>query len=380
MKSNRIELIDLLRGIVMVIMVLDHVRSHVHYLIDPSDLAVTTPALFFARWITHFCAPVFVFLAGTAAFLYGQKKDHLPELSKFLFSRGIWLVIVEATVVQLAMNINVFEYSVEELANFQIYKALGFQVIWVIGVSMVLLAGLIYLPKTLLTAIGLSMVIFHNLLDHIRFEGLGVTEVLWYFLHQRTAEALTPTFKLLFIYPLIPWVGVMILGYVFGELYRKGKPAAQRKKWLLGMGSGITAGFLVLRLLNFYGDPVSWTSQSSTALTVISFFDLEKYPPSLLFLLMTMGPALLFLAWSEQKQSPLIDKLVIIGRVPLFFYVLHLYCIKLFSEVLEIFQPRYGLLMTYLTTIAVVLALYPLCRRYYRYKLENKDKWWLSYL
>lgn len=377
----------------MVIMALDHVRdytNHGYLFIDPTNLDTTTPFLFFTRWITHFCAPVFVFLAGTSAFLYGQNKDSKKQLSKFLFTRGIWLIFIELTVVNLAWT---FDLSL----SLHI-----FQVIWAIGICMVLLSAFIYLPKKTLIFIGLLLIVGHNSLDSILFQGNDVSSILWYFLHQSSSVVFNQGQTMLFIaYPILSWLGLMILGYCFGAIYKSGFNAEIRKKWLLYLGLSSIILFIVLRYFNVYGDLQPWTVQKNNIYTFLSFLNTTKYPPSLLYILMTIGPSLLFLRAIEGVKNKLTDSLVVIGRVPFFYYIIHLYIIHIIGIIGLLLQgvdwrefiitpqrfsssyiSAYGfdLWVTYVIWIAVVLLLYPICKKYMIYKANNKDKWWLSYL
>ncbi len=389
-KSYRIQSIDLLRGIVMVIMALDHVRDYFHaaaLVSDPTDMETTTPVLFFTRFITHFCAPVFVFLAGTSAFLYGRNKTK-KQLFKFLFTRGLWLMLLEITVMTFLWWFDV---------TFSFYNL---QVIWAIGLCMVVLSLLIYLPKNLLIVIGLLLVFGHNLLDGITTQGSDFVSLLWYTLHQVAFIQIGDTW-ISFLYPIMPWVGVMCLGYVFGTLYTKDFDVSLRKKWLLGLGIGSIALFLVLRGINVYGDLVPWSLQKNTTYTLLSFFNVSKYPPSLLFLLITLGFPLLFLYFIENIQNKLTNFLLVYGRVPLFFYVLHVMLIHLLAILGLLISGGewkmmiltldslsdgtlagygYSLGIVYLVWVGVVLALYPLSNWYMRYKANHRDQWWLSYL
>ncbi len=390
-KTNRIESIDVLRGVVMVIMALDHVRDYFHYgsfFNDPTNLETTTPVLFFTRFITHYCAPVFVFLAGTSAFLYGSKKTKV-ELFKFLFTRGLWLIFLELVVNNLIWT---FDLS---------YSFPIVQVIWAIGVSMICLSLLIFLPKKLILAIGLIIVVGHNALDGIVMEGDSVQSVVWYFLHQQHEILISPDRLFLIQYPLIPWIGVMALGYCFGQLYTNRFEAKIRRNWLLNLGFGGIGVFLLLRSLNIYGDLVPWTMQDTTTKTILSFLNVTKYPPSLLYLCATLGPAFLFLCAFETTKNKFTDFFLVFGRVPLFYYFLHVFVIHAFAimgilifggnwkdMILDansflnenLIRYGYSLLVTYLVWIGVVLLLYPFCKKYMKYKANNKHKWWLSYL
>lgn len=292
--KHRIESIDILRGVVMVIMALDHVRDYFHYgsfFIDPTNLATTTPLLFFTRFITNFCAPVFVFLSGTSAFLYGTNKSK-SQLFKFLFTRGIWLIFLEIVV-------NTFIWTFDVTYSLQI-----FQVIFAIGFSMVCLSFLIFLPKKVILIIGIILVAGHNALDGVVTQGQAVSSIIWYFLHQDNALVYSSNYIVLLRYPLIPWIGLMALGYLFGTSYQKDFDATVRKKWLLRLGVGSITLFFILRGLNVYGDLVPWTVQDATTKTILSFFKVTKYPPSLLFIYITLGPALLFyMLMKIQKTS-----------------------------------------------------------------------------
>ena len=390
-KTNRIESIDVLRGLVMVIMALDHVRSYFYYgafFNDPTNLETTTPMLFFTRFITHYCAPVFVFLAGTSAFLYGSKKTK-GELFKFLLSRGVWLILLEAIVNNLIWTFDL-TYS------FQI-----FQVIWAIGASMIFLSFLIYLPKKVILGIGLLIILGHNLLDGFVVEGQSFQDIVWYIFHQSNKLILNPDHIIVLKYPLLPWIGIMALGYCFGQLYLKDFDAQIRKNWLLNMGCGAIGLFFLLRSINIYGDLVPWSMQDTTAKTIMSFLSVTKYPPSLLFFCITLGPALLFLYAFESTKNKLTDFLLVFGRVPLFYYFLHVLVIHIFAIIgIIIFDGNwqklilnaetfnytnlssygYSLFTVYVVWIAIVLLLYPLSKKYMIYKARNKDKWWLSYL
>jgi uncharacterized membrane protein len=408
---TRVDSIDLLRGIVMVIMMLDHTREFVHnaaLAFDPLDPTRTNVALFFTRWITHFCAPTFVFLAGTGAYLQFARGKTKPELSRFLFTRGLWLIVLEFTLVRLGAF---FSFDLRFLGLMQ--------VIWVIGVSMIVLAGLIRLPLRVVGAFGVAMICLHNILDFIpalQIQGWrgprspvpSVGGKLWMILHQPGLFPIAgfPSPILFVLYPLIPWVGVMAAGYAFGSLYQK--DAARRRRLLLIIGGTATALFIILRVLNIYGDPSKWLRQKSFIYTVLSFLNTTKYPPSLDFLLMTLGPAILLLAWFEStatsvRANTLWGKLrgafITFGRVPLFFYLLQWPTAHGISILLHLaFGKPVGWLFTtpldwqnlpagigfnlavvYVSWIVGVLLLYPLCKWFAGVKQRRSD-WWLSYL
>lgn len=389
-KSTRIQSIDLLRGLVMVVMALDHVRDYFHLgalMTDPTNLETTSPFLFFTRFITHYCAPVFVFLAGTSAFLYGRNKSK-NHLFRFLFTRGIWLIFVELVIMTFLWW---FDF------HFQFFNL---QVIWAIGLCMVTLALLIYLPRYVQVILGLILVFGHNLLDGITMQGSDALSIVWYVLHQSSFAVLGETW-VNFAYPILPWIGVMLLGYCFGIFYGKSYDASSRKDWLLRLGLGALALFFVLRGFNLYGEMVPWSHQKSTTFTVLSFFNVTKYPPSLLFLLITLGPAFLFLYLTENVRNKISDFFLVFGRVPFFYYVLHVALIHLAAisgllitgqdwrimiitpEVLSsgvLLDYGYSLWATYMVWIGIVALLYPMCVWYMKYKARNRHIWWLSYL
>jgi len=380
----RLDSVDLLRGLAIVIMALDHARDYfTSARFDATDLTQTTAPIFLTRWITHFCAPGFVFLAGTSAFLYQARRRSRAEVSRFLLTRGLLLVVLELTVVRWAWTFN-FSYT----------ELLFVQVIWVLGVSMIVLAGLIYLPLRAVAAVGVAMILGHNLLDGVTPQSLGAWGPLWTVLHVQAAMPLGGGRVFVVIYPLIPWIGVMAAGYAFGTLLLRTEQ--ERRRTLLMLGGGLTLAFLMLRAVNVYGDPAPWTVQETAGWTALSFLNTTKYPPSLQFLLMTLGPAIALLPLFERLTGPVARAVTVFGRVPLFFYVLHLYLIHavaLTVGTLAGFDPRsflhvwlnnpdgwgYGLPVVYLVWAGVVLALYPACRWFAGVKARRREVW-LSYL
>ena len=388
-RAKRIKSIDMLRGLVMVIMALDHVRDYFHFdafYFDPSDLTKTNVALFFTRFVTHFCAPVFVFLAGTSAFFVGTRRDK-KSLSIWLLKRGIWLVIAELTIIKLAW---MFKLD---------YTSILLQVIWVLGISMIFLAGFVHLPRKLVIGLCLIGVFGHNLLDGIN-PADPVLAGIWTFLHAFNVIDMG-SFAVFVGYPMIPWIFVMPLGYYFGELYHPDFDPKIRIKRLLQFGLGATTLFFVLRGINLYGDLVPWSQQDSFAFTLLSFFNVTKYPPSLQFLLITLGPTILFLALAENWNNSVTEKLVVIGRVPMFFYIVHIYVIHMLAVVAAMLtgfsfsdmvidlwitlQPElqgygFSLWVVYVIWIVLTTALYPICSWYNNYKTNHREKWWLSYL
>jgi uncharacterized membrane protein len=388
-RKNRIKSIDMLRGLVMVIMALDHVRDYFHfdaYFFDPTDMSQTNVPLFWTRFVTHFCAPVFVFLAGTSAFFVGRRITK-QALSTWLLKRGLWLLIAEFTIIKLAW---MFKLD---------YSTILLQVIWVLGISMIFLAGFIHLPKKLMIALSLIAVFGHNLLDSIAPTD-PVTSGIWSLLHVFNLVNLG-SFQVFVGYPMIPWIFVMPLGYYFGGFYLPSFDSKLRIKRLFQLGAGMVLIFFALRTFNTYGDPNLWANQDSIGLTIASFFNVTKYPPSLLYLLITLGPSLIFLGLVENWQNRWTQKLVVIGRVPMFFYIVHIYVIHILAVFAAIFtgfsfsdmvidlwvtlQPQlrgygFSLWVVYLIWILLTLALYPICSWYNNYKTDHREKWWLSYL
>jgi uncharacterized membrane protein len=388
----------MLRGIVMVIMLLDHTREFVHRdMLDfePTDLTRTNVLLFFTRWITHFCAPVFVFLAGTGAFLQGMRGKSKAELSRFLVTRGLWLILLEIILIRVIVWFNI-DY----------HFALMLQVIWVIGVAMVVLAALIHLPLRLIAAASIAMIALHNLLDVFRIiparpgtAGPGFWATIWMVLHQPGVVFFTPTVYGLVLYPLIPWVGVLWAGYAFGAFYQL--EAEPRRRILIKLGAALLVCFVLLRGINIYGDPSRWAVQKNAIFTALSFLNVSKYPPSLLFLLLTLGTAILVLPWFERIDKAWLSRVFItFGRVPLFFYIgqwitVHLLATLagylagqpiawLFTDPLKRPSPNPGnlgfsLWMVYLCWLLGLLLLYPLCHWFAEVKRRRRD-WWLSYL
>lgn len=386
---KRITSIDMLRGLVMILMALDHIRDYFHYdafFFAPTDLTKTNGALFLTRFLTHFCATVFVFLAGTSAFFVGQRRDK-KSLSVWLLKRGLWLVVVEFTIIKLAWFFKL-DFSV-----------LLFMVIWILGVSMIFLAGFIHLPKKLMIALSVLVIFGHNALDGMMPEGSFMSG-LWSFLHVFN-EVPLGNIQLYIAYPMLPWIFVMPLGYYFGELYKPSVSPEFRVKRLWQLGISITLAFFIIRFVNIYGDPYPWAIQKSFDFTVMSFFNLTKYPPSLLYLLITLGPSIIFLALAEKWKGSFFDKLTTIGRVPMFFYIIHIYIIHLLALIAAVLtgfnasdmvidfwvndEPElqgygFSLWVVYFVWIALIIGLYPLCNWFDIYKNSNRDKWWLSYL
>lgn len=377
--GHRLVSIDLLRGLVMIVMALDHTRDFFSAGgFNPRDVA--DPALFLTRWVTHFCAPTFIFLAGISAFLYGTRGRSTAEVSRYLLTRGLWLVLIEFTLVRLGWQ---FSFNLNMFAT---------QVIFAIGASMIVLAALVHLPRWAVAAIGLAMIAGHNLLDPIKADQFGAAAPLWHLLHQPGRLDLGGI-RLIALYPLIPWIGVMAAGFALGPMFLAGRVA--RRLWLFGLGAAVTVGFILLRASNFYGDPSPWVKHDGALATVLSFINCEKYPPSLLYLAMTLGPALIALAAFEQARGRVSDWVATFGRVPFFYYVIHIFVLHaaalLFAWATmgdavwllgaSVKPPGYGLGLPgiYVVWLAVIIALYPLCRWFAAIK-ARRHEWWWSYL
>jgi uncharacterized membrane protein len=388
----RIESIDILRGLVMLIMAIDHVRDFFHAgHPEPTDLAITTPILFFTRWITHFCAPTFVFLSGISAYLAGMRRTE-NQLGIFLLKRGFWLLAVEVCLISLAITLNPF------------YNVFILQVIWAIGGSFVIL-GLLIRFKTPVKVIGLlGAIIFfgHNILDYLKPNAV-TDSIPWRFLF--SAAGFNSVIPLganrfaLIAYALLPWTGVMMVGYAFGTLYNRTVDAVKRKRTLLYLGLGAIAFFLLFRAFNIYGDPAPWSTQKTSALSVISFFNTTKYPCSLLYLCMTIGPSLVLLSLTENIHTKFTSILKVYGNVPFFYYLCHWYLIRITSVIVFfalgfktsqivgkdapiLFQPKefaFNLFGVYVVWFFIVVALYWPCKWFSKYKATHQQ-WGLSYL
>jgi uncharacterized membrane protein len=384
----RITTIDLLRGLVMVIMALDHVRDLLHhdaFFFNPLDETKTTPVLYLTRWVTHFCAPTFVMLSGTSAYLVGLRKTR-QQLSSFLLSRGCWLIFADLVIMSFAWSFTP--------------RLIAFGVLAVMGSGMILLALLVRLPDPVVPGIGLAMIFLHNTLDGVRFAPGSLAQNLWGLLH---VPGIAPVggFTVLVGYPLIPWVGLMMTGYGLGMLYRPEYDAGKRKRLLQVLGLSAIFLFFLLRSANIYGDPVLWKPGADAVQTFMIFFNVLKYPPSLLFLLVTLGPVLLMLSWLETARISENNPLVVLGRVPFFYFVVHFYMIHLVAIAVAVGQGHppgamlshnfildmanirdsYGVSLTWVYVIwaLLVLGLYPLCKWYAGYKASHREQRWLSY-
>lgn len=382
-KRARLESVDIVRGVIMILMALDHTRDFFGTSgINPTDPATTTIPLFFTRWITHFCAPTFFLLTGTGAFL-AKRRRSTSELSRFLFTRGLWLIFLELTVTRcLGWQFN-FDYHVLILV-----------VLWALGWAMIVLSALVYLPPWAVTTFGVVMIATHNLFDSVRS-----TNPLWTILHSLNFLLNTPQHVIFVSYVLIPWVGVTAVGYGLGQIYNW--PSDRRRPFLLRLGLAMTAAFVVLRAINVYGDPLRWSTQKSAVFTVLSFLNTNKYPPSLLYLLMTLGPVMIFLCAVDARTPRWLCPALIFGKVPMFYYLLHIplihliaiaVCYARYGHIYWMFESPdlgnfpitpppgwgYSLPVVYLVWTVVVVTLYPLCRWYAGVRQRRTDAW-LSY-
>ena len=385
----RIEAVDVVRGVIMILMALDHTRDYFgDAAASPTNLATASAALFMTRWITHLCAPVFFLLTGTGASL-ARRRRSTAELSRFLATRGLWLIFLELVLFRcLIIQFN-FDYQVTVLT-----------VLWALGWAMIVLSALVWLPPSVVTGLGAIVIVLHNLLDPVNAQALGSLAPLWTVLHGPGVVFTDGRHMLFAAYPLIPWVGVTAVGYGLGETYRW--DAVRRRALLLRAGVALTAAFVVLRALNVYGDPSRWAVQGTPLFTVLSFVNTTKYPPSLLFLLMTLGPALLFLRAVDERTPEWLRPALIIGKVPMFYFLLHFLLIHLLTVVAALL--RYGavhwmfespsldrypitqppgwplpLPAVWLIWMSIPVMLYPLCRWFAGVRQRRTD-WWLSYL
>lgn len=378
----------MLRGLIMIIMAIDHIRDFFLFgSPEPTDLATTTPMLFFTRWITHFCAPIFIFLSGISAFLAGQRRTK-KELSIYLIQRGLWLVFVELMVINTAFELNFY------------FHVLTLQVIWAIGVSMIFLGLLIWLPMPVLAIIGGAIFLGHNIFDYLNTKGLLIKFLF-------TASGFGPDSLIQIdqshyiwdVYAILPWTGVMLLGYVIGQLFQKGFDAAKRQRFILQISCLLLLVFFVLRYFNLYGDPAPWSPQKTTALSIISFFNVSKYPCSLLYLCMTLSAGTFLLFVFERTSNRFYNFFLVYGSVPFFYYILHFYLIRFINIIVFYlsgfreadipardfdfnFHPTgfgFNLFGVYMVWIMVIGILYLPCRWFSNYK-KTHQQWWMSYL
>lgn len=388
---NRVSSIDIARGLIMIIMALDHTREYLYregMTGNPSDLATTTPLLFFTRWITHFCAPGFLFLSGISIYLTSFRKNR-KEISLHLIRRGFALILLDFVVMTFIMTFN------------PAYNLFFLVVLWVFGWSMILIGLLIRISFRAVFITGLTIVLLHNLLDFVPAVKEGKVNVLTGLLltSRGTLISLGANHAMLISYALLPWAGIMMMGVGAGRLYHTDFDPAKRRKWLVQMGFAITMLFLVLRYSNVYGDPAPWAVQKNKLFTLMSFLNTTKYPISLLFTCMTIGPLLMFLGWAENLRAKWINPVMMYGKTPLFYFMGHFLVIHILTTlaffatghgVAEISDPNspflfrpaafgFSIGITYLFWIAVVLLMYFPCKWYAKYK-STHQYWWLQYI
>ena len=388
--AKRIQSIDFLRGIIMAIMALDHSRDFFHsaaLISKPLDPSTTYPALFFTRWITHFCAPTFVFLSGLSAWLQSQRKTK-KELQWFLITRGLWLIVFDLTVLTFILTADI---------HFGMFLL---ETLWSIGAGMIILGLLINLPFRLILSIGLLIFFGHNLLDFAKRNSMSGLPPWWKLLQQPGFIPLWKGHGVLVLYPFLSWAGLTLLGYCCGRLFTESK-FAQRKKILVGIGVSLIVFFVIVRTINVYGDPGHWQTQSTVVKTFYSFMNVQKYPPSLLFLCATIGPVLILLALLENIDNRFQRIISVFGRVPFFYFAVHLLILHAAQIIIYLTRHSlsegmkgasgavvkfgapgegYSLPAVYAIWFSIILLMYPLCKQYDGYKRHNKNKWWLSYL
>jgi uncharacterized membrane protein len=387
--GQRIDAIDVLRGLVIVIMALDHIRDYLHisgYAVNPLNPEQTTPLLYMTRWITHFCAPTFVFLSGVSAFLQGARGKSKAQLARHLFTRGLWLVVLEMTVISFG-----WAWSVPYMMFLQVF--------WAIGVSMMILSLLVWLPADAVLAIGVAIIAGHNLFDGVGPEALGPFGLLWQLAHGVTFLPSPQSPAVFVLYSFMPWFGVMALGYGLGQVFL----SERRDRTLPLIGGAMVLAFLALRGFNLYGNPLPWTAQADLGATLMAFFDVSKYPPSLLYVCATLGPVLLLFPLLAKLKGPVADILRTYGAVPLMAYIAHQYVVHAIGVVSRaatgqdtsgLFNAIYNLLLNggqaqqgisfplwyvYLAWIAVLIVIYPVCLWWADVKRRRRE-WWLSYL
>lgn len=387
--KSRIHSIDLLRGLVMIIMALDHTRDFFHadaMTQDPLNPATTTPWLYFTRWVTHFCAPTFVFLSGASIWLQSLRKTK-KELSLFVIKRGFWLLFVEVVIVNFVFYFDIY------------FSAIVLTTIWSIGISMIILGLFIWLPFRVILISGILIVFGHNLLDWYE-QGKESFSVWYSLLHRVGFYPVKDGFSFGVLYPFLSWSGLMMLGYCFGKLLYE-TPESRRKKVLLMLGLSITLFFVIMRFADVYGDPDVLNDKDNPTTSLYSFLDVSKYPPSLLFMCATIGPAIIFLAFTDKAKGAVTRVISVYGRVAFFYYIVHFLLIHVISSTMFFIRGHkfeegiytdgsfpnflkpgegYSLFAVYLFWIGIVALLYPLCKWYDSYKTRHKEKWWLSYL
>lgn len=385
--TQRVQSLDLAKGIILVLMALDHTRDYFHaeaFNFDPLDPQLTNWALYSTRWITNFCAPAFSFLAGVSVFFVSRRRSPF-ELSKFLFKRGLWLVIIQITIINFAWYFD------------PILRNIELDVIASLGISMIVLSLLIHTPNSFILIFSCLVIFGHNLFDNVHFD----SNILWSLLHEMGSFPINNTYTFNVWYPIIPWVGVMSLGFWMGKFYDKNYDTIKRKKWFTQVGLSTIALFIILRGFNIYGNPSAWVDLNSISKNLMSILNVHKYPPSLSFLLITLGGTFLFLAYSENLKGKLARLFMTFGRVPFFFYIIHLYLIHVLAmlaseltwsgweamlleewvtDVTTLKGYGFSLGVVYLIWVLIIIILYPICKKFDRYKMNHKEKEWLSYL
>ncbi|PSL43818.1 putative membrane protein [Chitinophaga niastensis] len=389
--SNRIVSIDILRGIVMIVMALDHTRDYFHKTViaDPLDPATTTVWLYFTRWITHFCAPTFVLLSGMSAYLAAQNRTK-PVASLFLIKRGLWLVLMEITIVTLGITFN------------PSYSFILLQVIWAIGWSMVVLGVLSRISFNTVLIAGLILFFGHNLLDAMPLPASGAANIWWkvLFTSQFTPVPIDANHTAGDFYAIFPWTGIMLLGYCLGYFFRKDADPEKRKRILAYTGASLIVLFIVLRFINSYGNPQPWELQRNFGRDILAFLNTSKYPPSLQFASMTIGPALLAMAFMEHVKGAWARIASVYGSVPFFYYILHFYMLHCLLVIVffasghtmqQAYSPNsilgfrpddfgYGLPVVYGIWLLTVATLYAPCKWFAAWKKARRGYWWLSYV
>ena len=386
---KRISSIDITRGLVMVIMALDHVRDFMHSTSmsqSPTDLQTTTASLFMTRWVTHLCAPTFVFLSGVSAYILFKRNNNLSASRSFLLKRGIWLVILEFTFVNFALWFDIH------------FRLMIMEVISAIGLSFIVLSLMLKLPSRIIGIIGLLIIFFHSLLQGIIIPSNPASIFFSSVLFRPFLLKITPELSFYTAYPLVPWLGIMLAGFASGEFFNF--PAERRSKIFLRIGLAALLLFIILRFINVYGDPSRWSVQKSSLFTLLSFINTTKYPPSLLFTLLFLGITFIILFISEKASNRFTEILMVYGKVPLFYFIIHLFIIHSLMFVMLYLQgfksndmvfgvfnngrPQTGggvpLPVIYLIWISVVIILYPVCRWYGKYKSEHRENQLLRYL
>jgi uncharacterized membrane protein len=384
--KERIKSIDIVRGIIMILMTLDHSRDFLHFPgRPPLNMETTTVILFFTRWITHFCAPGFVFLSGVSAYLAGQRRTK-KELSLFLLKRGVWLILSDILIISL-----LFTFDLQ-------YHMIILEVLWATGFGMIILALLVRAPIPVIATIAMIILFGHNGLDYLQLpaNGAGGSLTKMFLSARGVFIPLSADRSIVVLYAVIPWAGALLLGYSFGGLYKNGYDADKRKRILLLSGVSAVLLFVALRLINHYGDPSRWIVQRNTVHTILSFLNVTKQSPSLLFFLVTLGPLMILLSFTEKTVSPFAGFCKVYGNVPYFYFIIHLSLLRFFNIVLALMAglplksdgspivwqvQGFGIALwaVYLFWIAVVLLLYYPCRWYGHYKQIHRH-WWLSYV